>query len=127
MASQCRFTDVAMVSYTIDDVISVRVVSLTAARETERGTNRKRNKQKNLKRGLHFQHLFSILFVFCRPSTPVHDLLEHRYQDQWLQERRSTEMAKRQKEETKVSVGNTLCLRCVEGDYLGGSCRWHDS
>jgi len=39
--------------------------------------------------------------ISTRPSTPVHDLLEHRYQDQWLSERRGIEMAKRQKEETK--------------------------
>lgn len=40
--------------------------------------------------------------ISTRPSTPVHDLLEHRYQDQWLNERRSSEMAKRQKDSSTM-------------------------
>ena len=36
-----------------------------------------------------------------RPSTPIFDLLEHKYQDKWLQDRRKMEISKRQ-EETKV-------------------------
>lgn len=31
--------------------------------------------------------------ISTRPSTPIHDLLEHRYQDRWLAERRSADMA----------------------------------
>ncbi|XP_038046257.1 cilia- and flagella-associated protein 77-like [Patiria miniata] len=33
--------------------------------------------------------------ISTRPSTPVFDLLEHRYQDRWLNERRKNELAKR--------------------------------
>ncbi|XP_053380116.1 cilia- and flagella-associated protein 77-like [Mercenaria mercenaria] len=33
-----------------------------------------------------------------KPSTPIFDLLEHKYQDKWLQERRKLELAKRQEE-----------------------------
>lgn len=36
-----------------------------------------------------------------RPSTPIFDLLEHKYQDKWLQQRRQQELANR-KEETQV-------------------------
>lgn len=36
--------------------------------------------------------------VSTRPSTPIFDLLEHKYQDKWLQQRRQLEMAKRQEE-----------------------------
>lgn len=36
--------------------------------------------------------------ISTRPSTPIFDLLEHKYQDKWLQERRKLELAKRQEE-----------------------------
>lgn len=36
--------------------------------------------------------------ISTRPSTPIFDLLEHKYQDKWLMERRKLEMAKRQEE-----------------------------
>lgn len=36
--------------------------------------------------------------ISTRPSTPIFDLLEHKYQDKWLAERRKLEMAKRQEE-----------------------------
>jgi len=39
--------------------------------------------------------------ISTRPSTPVHDLLEHRYQDAWLEERRGAELSKRHSQETK--------------------------
>ncbi|KAK3576073.1 hypothetical protein CHS0354_018344 [Potamilus streckersoni] len=39
--------------------------------------------------------------ISTRPSTPIFDLLEHKYQDKWLQQRRQLELAKRQ-EETKM-------------------------
>ncbi|KAK3087794.1 hypothetical protein FSP39_010645 [Pinctada imbricata] len=38
--------------------------------------------------------------ISTRPSTPIFDLLEHKYQDKWLQSRRAQELAKR-KEETQ--------------------------
>ncbi|XP_048774677.2 cilia- and flagella-associated protein 77-like isoform X3 [Ostrea edulis] len=38
--------------------------------------------------------------ISTRPSTPIFDLLEHKYQDKWLQQRRQQELAKR-KEETQ--------------------------
>lgn len=31
--------------------------------------------------------------VSTRPSTPIHDLLEHRYQDKWLQEHRTSNLS----------------------------------
>jgi len=36
--------------------------------------------------------------ISTRPSTPIFDLLEHKYQDKWLQQRRQLEVAKRQEE-----------------------------
>lgn len=36
--------------------------------------------------------------ISTRPSTPIFDLLEHKYQDKWLQQRRQQELAKRQEE-----------------------------
>lgn len=36
--------------------------------------------------------------ISTRPSTPIFDLLEHKYQDKWLQQRRHLELAKRQEE-----------------------------
>ncbi|KAL4218770.1 hypothetical protein ACF0H5_021357 [Mactra antiquata] len=36
--------------------------------------------------------------ISTRPSTPIFDLLEHKYQDKWLSERRKLELAKRQEE-----------------------------
>ncbi|XP_070582073.1 cilia- and flagella-associated protein 77-like [Ptychodera flava] len=40
--------------------------------------------------------------VSTRPSTPVFDLIENKYQDRWLQERRKTELAKREKIQQKT-------------------------
>ncbi|XP_071947406.1 cilia- and flagella-associated protein 77-like isoform X2 [Antedon mediterranea] len=42
--------------------------------------------------------------VPTRPSTPVFDLIEHKYQDRWLQERRKTELAKRERVEEKETA-----------------------
>jgi len=42
--------------------------------------------------------------ISTRPSTPVHQLLEHHYQDQWLEERRSQEMTRRAKEDDKKGL-----------------------
>jgi len=39
--------------------------------------------------------------ISTRPSTPIHDLLEHKYQDRWLGDRRSAELTKKQKAETQ--------------------------
>merc|ERR1711971_1430514 len=39
--------------------------------------------------------------VSTRPSTPVFDLLENKYQDRWLQERRKSELEKREKHQQK--------------------------
>ncbi|CAG2257378.1 unnamed protein product [Mytilus edulis] len=36
--------------------------------------------------------------ISTRPSTPIFDLLEHKYQDKWLQDRRKLEVSKRQEE-----------------------------
>jgi len=40
--------------------------------------------------------------ISTRPSTPVFDLLEHRYQEKWLQERREAEKKQREKISKKV-------------------------
>ena len=45
--------------------------------------------------------------ISTRPSTPIFDLLEHKYQDKWLQDRRKMEISKRQ-EETKVLAAYQL-------------------
>lgn len=39
--------------------------------------------------------------IATRPSTPIHDLLEHKYQDNWLQDRRSADMAAQSKKDTQ--------------------------
>ncbi|XP_074654845.1 cilia- and flagella-associated protein 77-like [Tubulanus polymorphus] len=39
--------------------------------------------------------------IATRPSTPIFDLLENKYQDRWLDERKQSELAKREKDETK--------------------------
>ena len=44
----------------------------------------------------------SVLPQFPRPSTPVFDLLEHRYGERWLEERREAERKQRQKNNKKV-------------------------
>lgn len=42
--------------------------------------------------------------ISTRPSTPIHDLLEHRYQDRWLAEQRSADMAQRQQQSQAQNV-----------------------
>ena len=42
------------------------------------------------------------LFFSSRPSTPVYNLLGHKYQDLWLEERRKAEEATRARQEQKV-------------------------
>ncbi|CAH1272218.1 CFAP77 [Branchiostoma lanceolatum] len=44
--------------------------------------------------------------ISTRPSTPVFDLLEHKYQDRWLQQRRLTELTNREKQQRKILNGN---------------------
>lgn len=53
--------------------------------------------------------------ISTRPSTPIHDLLEHKYQDLWLTDRRSTELAKMQKDETmKAKPGKVYQTRASQ-------------
>ena len=40
-----------------------------------------------------------------RPSTPIYDLLEHRYQERWLEERREAERKQREKIQKKKLHG----------------------
>ena len=54
-----------------------------------------------------------MLFSLIRPSTPIFDLLEHKYQDKWLAQRRNTELSKRQ-EETKVHTLKRNLLICIQ-------------
>ncbi|XP_071477517.1 cilia- and flagella-associated protein 77-like [Diadema antillarum] len=46
--------------------------------------------------------------ISTRPSTPVFDLLEHKYQDRWLQERRKTELAKRERHQEKQNMNRGI-------------------
>ncbi|KAK7466006.1 hypothetical protein BaRGS_00030875 [Batillaria attramentaria] len=39
-----------------------------------------------------------------RPSTPIYDLLEHKYQDKWIQQRYSQEQAQRKAEQQKKNA-----------------------
>jgi len=65
--------------------------------------------QQNSNKKRYVNDIFELSPMYCkklnaynfRPSTPIFDLLEHKYQDKWLQDRRKMEMSKRQ-EETKV-------------------------
>ena len=41
---------------------------------------------------------------YFRPSTPVFDLLEHRYGERWLEERRDIERRQREKNSKKVCI-----------------------
>ncbi|XP_041098621.1 cilia- and flagella-associated protein 77 isoform X2 [Polyodon spathula] len=43
--------------------------------------------------------------VHTRPSTPIFDLLEHRYQQRWLEECRSAQKASQTKEKKKTKLG----------------------
>lgn len=49
--------------------------------------------------------------ISTRPSTPIFDLLEHKYQDKWLQERRKQELSKRQEETKKRQHLKALRLK----------------
>lgn len=46
--------------------------------------------------------------ISTRPSTPVFDLLEHKYQDRWLQERRKTELTKRERHQEKQNMNRGI-------------------
>ena len=54
------------------------------------------------------QFSFSDIFILCRPSTPIFDLLENRYQEKWLAERREIERKQREKLIKKVHLKNRL-------------------
>lgn len=58
-------------------------------------------------------NILLMLFSLIRPSTPIFDLLEHKYQDKWLAQRRNTELSKRQ-EETKVHTLKRNLLICIQ-------------
>lgn len=59
--------------------------------------------------------------LFSRPSTPIFDLLEHKYQDKWLQSRRQQELTNRQ-ENTKVCTltNHSVCYSKVFGCLVKG-------
>ncbi|XP_060079080.1 cilia- and flagella-associated protein 77-like isoform X2 [Ylistrum balloti] len=46
--------------------------------------------------------------ISTRPSTPIFDLLEHKYQDKWLMSRRQMELTKRQEESKQRRNPNTV-------------------
>ncbi|XP_011413078.2 cilia- and flagella-associated protein 77 isoform X1 [Magallana gigas] len=54
--------------------------------------------------------------ISTRPSTPIFDLLEHKYQDKWLQQRRQQELANR-KEETQNPILPEARLSQSAGPY----------
>ena len=54
------------------------------------------------------QSSLSLPPLSCRPSTPVFDLLEHRYGERWLEERREAERKQRQKNNKKVTLNLSL-------------------
>lgn len=57
-----------------------------------------------------------MLFAFdsFRPSTPVFDLLEHRFQYKWLDERQKAEEALRAKQAQKVIDNHNLhVMKCI--------------
>lgn len=43
----------------------------------------------------------------CRPSTPFFDLLQHRYQQLWVQEQKATQKAIKLEKKHKVHVSST--------------------
>lgn len=53
----------------------------------------------------------TVFGIKTRPSTPVFDLLEHRYQDRWMEERRSALLAKQQKEKSNNRTGKVYDTR----------------
>lgn len=59
----------------------------------------------------------SVNYIF-RPATPIHDLLEHRYQDRWVNERRSLELSKRKKDHSKVDIVSNNNNYCFTVEHL---------
>ncbi|XP_033725020.1 cilia- and flagella-associated protein 77-like isoform X3 [Pecten maximus] len=49
--------------------------------------------------------------ISTRPSTPIFDLLEHKYQDKWLMSRRQMELTKRQEESKRKEHFKMLKLK----------------
>ncbi|XP_071096904.1 cilia- and flagella-associated protein 77-like isoform X3 [Haliotis cracherodii] len=49
--------------------------------------------------------------ISTRPSTPIFDLLEHKYQDRWQQQRRQQELAKKQEDTKKQRSGAVYSTR----------------
>ena len=47
------------------------------------------------------------IYLKYRPSTPVFDLLEHKYQDKWIQEKRKSELCRRYKENERNKSANS--------------------
>ena len=46
--------------------------------------------------------------ILCRPSTPLFDLLENRYQEKWLNEMKDSERKQRQEIFRKVHYNNII-------------------
>lgn len=65
-----------------------------------------------------------MIFVF-RPSTPIFDLLEHKYQDKWLQERRKLELAKRQEEHKVRNLDSRVYRNYLAQAYVFFSCHFY--
>lgn len=79
---------------------------LTTSREQSdfRATHDIRRKvQTESANGKNKQHRIPASMVFgvaTRPSTPIHDLLEHKYQDRWVEERKTVELLRKSKNQS---------------------------
>jgi len=76
-----------------------------ATHDVRRKINNEDNKRLGTTRRIPPTMVFGLA---TRPSTPVYELLEHKYQDRWLQERRSQELAKLQKDEKKRNTSGKI-------------------
>lgn len=64
--------------------------------------------------------------ISTRPSTPVFDLLEHKYQERWLAGRREAEIAKRAKSVQKVGLFTAkVFFYCTVYHFRGNSIRMY--
>ena len=69
---------------------------------------------------LHAGLSLVLSILWRRPSTPVFDLLEHRYQERWLQDRKEAEKKQREKISQRVSQSPRVMCAC---DVCRMSCR----
>jgi len=66
----------------------------------------------------------------CRPSTPINEILEFKFQDDWITQQRQLQESKKQKEEAKViMLLSYLCVPGVATDHIASAAMaiqlWH--